>query len=260
MRSLPPIALVLALACGLASAAQADEAGICGEWTGEIMLVRDTGEAQQWAQRFAAGDVLRGYFMKRGTPERIQTTEVTNPWHQHVNTLELFTDFADWAMNVNVNGYTLEHKSRVPVTSDFHLRTLRRDTTRNPLYGDRHDYVMWWTDWVQVSDAIEYFPHYTIQVLFEGTDAMLQTPNGLSASAADLAPSLFERPFGSAGVDETYGVVQLFSHGGFDGHAQVMGKITGVQLFPCTMVSFDPETGQYGLVGGPPEGEGGATE
>lgn len=257
MRTFPPIALALPLALALASPAAADEAGICGQWTGEIKLVNDSGAAQTWASLFSPGDALRGYFMKRGTPDRIQTTEVTNPWHQHVNTLEEFTNFNDWAMNVNVNGLTFEHDSKVPVTGASRLRVVRKDTTRIPIYGDRHDTIMWWTDWVTVSDEIEYFPRYTMFVLFEGSDDMLRTPNGLSAGAADLAPDLLDRVFGTTGVDQTYGVVQIFSHGGFDGSAQVMGKITSVQQFPCEMVAFDPATGRYGLVGAPPEGEGG---
>ena len=253
LRALSLLASLLALAAGPATA---DEAGICGQWAGQVETVRDTGEAQTWASRFSPGDTARGYFMKRGTPARIDTTEVTNPWHQHVNTLEYFVDHNDWALNLNVNGFTLEQDSKVsPPESSTRMRFVATDRDPIAIYGDRRDQILWWTDWVTVSDELEYFPHYTMMVQFVGTQLMLQTPAGSTAGSADLAPALLPPAFGPAAVLDSYGRVSIFSGGGFEGSAQVMFSISNVEQFPCAWVGFDAETGQYGLGGGPAEGE-----
>ena len=237
--------LALALASTLTSApALADQAGICGQWTGEVVYVLDSGAAQTWAHNFSEGDVMRGAFMKRGVADEIRMTENTNPWHQHVNTYEIFTNHGDWAMNVNVNGFTFEQDSH-NTPGPHRLRVMRRDTTRIDIYGDRRDSITWWTDWAKVSEEIEYFGRYHLSVKFVGPDFMLQTPNGESAGAADLQPAMLDHVFGTTGIEESLGVVQLRAHGGFDGNAQVTGRITNVQLFPCDWVDFDAETGRY---------------
>ncbi len=76
-----------------------------------------------------------------------------------------------------------------------------------------------------------------------------------SSKSACGRSGLLTHQIGPGNFVEAYGVVQIFSHGGFDGTAQIAGRVTSVEQFPCSMVEFDHETGQYGLVGGEEGGD-----
>ena len=79
---------------------------------------------------------------------------------------------------------------------------------------------------------------------------MVQTPAGQTSGMADLSPVRRERNL-ARNLVETYGFARFQTWDG-TGSAAVLLSIDGFQTFPCEMVAFDPETGQYGLVGGGP--------
>ena len=108
--------------------------------------------------------------------------------------------------------------------------------------------ISFYTDFLKVSDELEYRQNYSLLALFKGEHDMIQTAPGLSAGLADLNPSRVPRNVAGTFVD-SYGFVNFTSWDG-TGSAAVILSIDDYQTLPCERVSFDAETGMYGLVGG----------